>query len=52
LSIGFGSYYSGGALVKVAEMIGEKPWIAPLILVVFGTLLWSYLTQVTKRKVK
>lgn len=52
LSIGFGSYYSGGVLVKVAETIGEKPWIAPLILLVLGGGLWFYLTQATKRKVK
>jgi membrane protein DedA with SNARE-associated domain len=52
LVVGFGSYYSGSALVKVAETIGEKPWIAPLILVVFGSLLWFYLSQATKKKKK
>ncbi len=52
LVIGLGSYYSGGALVKVAELIGEKPWIAPLVLVTFATLLWLYLTKATKRKVR
>lgn len=50
LIVGLGSYYSGGALVKVAELISEKPWIAPLVLVVFAGLLWVYLTQATKRK--
>ncbi len=50
LVVGFGSYYSGGFLVKVAETISEKPWIAPLILVVFGGALWFYLTQATKKK--
>ncbi|MGB3961324.1 MAG: DedA family protein, partial [Sulfurimonas sp.] len=52
LSIGLGSYYSGSALVKVAEFIGEKPWIAPIILLVFGTLLWTYMKQATKKKKK
>ena len=52
LSIGLGSYYSGSVLVKVAEFIGEKPWIAPIILVVFGTLLWIYMAQATKKKKK
>lgn len=52
LVIGIGSYYSGGALVKVAELVGEKPWIAPLVLVTFATLLWLYLTKATKRKVR
>jgi len=52
LVIGFGSYYSGNALIKVAEFIGEKPWIAPLALIIFGGTLWFYMTQATKRKVK
>jgi membrane protein DedA with SNARE-associated domain len=52
LVVGLGSYYSGSALMKVADLISQKPWIAPLILVVFGSLLWMYLTQATKRKVK
>jgi len=52
LAFGFGSYYSGSALVKVAETIGEKPWLAPVILLVFGGLLWLYLEKATKRKVK
>lgn len=52
LVIGLGSYYFGGALVKVAGMVGEKPWIAPLILISVASLLWFYLTQATKRKAK
>ncbi|MEA3330452.1 MAG: DedA family protein [Campylobacterota bacterium] len=51
LAFGLGSYYSGSALVKFAEIIGDKPWIAPLILVVFGGALWLYMTQATKKKI-
>lgn len=51
ISIGLGSYYSGSVLVKVAETISDKPWIAPIVLVVFGSALWIYLTQATKRKI-
>ena len=50
LVFGLGSYYSGSVLVKVAGFIGEKPWIAPLILVVFGGTLWLYMEKATKRK--
>ena len=50
LSVGFGSYYSGGFLVKVAEAISQKPWIAPAVLVVFGGALWFYLTHATRKK--
>jgi membrane protein DedA with SNARE-associated domain len=51
LVFGFGSYYSGGALVKFAELIGDKPWIAPIILVVFGGATWIYMEQATKKRV-
>ena len=49
---GYGSYYSGGVLVKFAEVISDKPWIAPLILVVFGGALWLYMEKVTKKSRK
>jgi len=50
LVVGLGSYYSGSFLVKVAETVSDKPWIAPIILVVFGSALWFYLTHATKRR--
>ena len=50
LSVGFGSYYSGAPLMKIAELIGEKPWIAPVILLLFGGGLWLYLEKATKKK--
>jgi len=52
LVFGLGSYYSGSILMKVAETIGEKPWIAPIILVTFASLLWLYMEKATKKKVK
>ena len=52
LTIGFGAYYSGSFLVGVAEAIKKDPWIAPLILVVFGGALWLYLEKATKKKTK
>ncbi len=51
LVFGLGSYYSGNVLVNFAEVISEKPWIAPIILVVFGSALWLYMTQATKKRV-
>lgn len=52
LTFGLGSYYSGGFLVKLTEIITTKPWIAPLMLVTFGSSLWLYLTKATKKKIK
>lgn len=50
LVFGLGSYYSGSVLIKAVEFISEKPWIAPIILVIFGGALWLYLENATKRK--
>ncbi len=50
LVFGFGSYFSGSALVKAAQIIGDKPWLAPFILVVFGGALWLYMEKATKKK--
>jgi len=52
LAFGLGSYYSGNALVKFAEIVSDKPWIAPIVLAVFGGGLWLYLTMATKKKKK
>ncbi len=52
LVVGFGSFYSGEALVKVAGVVSDKPWIAIVILVVFAGSLWLYLEKATKKKVK
>jgi membrane protein DedA with SNARE-associated domain len=52
LVVGFGSYYSGKPLMELAELIGEKPWIAPLLLVTFASLLWFYMEKATKKKIK
>jgi len=50
LAFGFGSYYSGGILVKFAEVISGKPWIAPLVLLVLGGLTWLYMERATKKR--
>ena len=52
LVIGLGSYYSGEPLMKLAELIGEKPWIAPILLLFFGASLWFYMEQAIKKKQK
>jgi len=52
LAVGFGSFYSGGVLVKVAGVVGDKPWIAPLVLVIFAGSLWLYMEKATQKKSK
>jgi len=50
LSVGLASYYSSQFFIELAEIISEKPWIAPAVLVVFGGSLWLYLSVATKKK--
>lgn len=50
LVFGLGSYYSGSALVKATEEIFDKPWIAPIIVFIFGGALWLYMVMATKKK--
>jgi len=50
LAFGLGSYYSGGVLIEFVKLIGDKPWIAPIILVIFGGGLWFYMTYATKKR--
>lgn len=49
LVFGLGSYYSGAVLVEFAKMIGDKPWMAPIVLLIFGSSVWFYMEKVTKK---
>lgn len=50
LAFGLGSYFAGKPLVDFASMISQKPWIAPIIVVIVGGALWIYLTMATRKK--
>ena len=50
LAFGLGSFYSGSALVEFVKLISNKPWIAPIILIIFGGGLWFYMTHATKKR--
>jgi len=50
LVFGLGSYYSGGILVEGVKTISDKPWTAPIILVIFGGGLWFYMSHATKKR--
>jgi membrane protein DedA with SNARE-associated domain len=51
LAFGFSSYYSGEVLIKFASLVSNKPWIAPIVLIFFGGILWLYIQKVTKKSV-
>ena len=52
LVVGLGSYLAGKPIMGVYEVIVERPYIAPLIIVVLGGLIWYYLVNATKRQKK
>ncbi|WP_345970762.1 MULTISPECIES: DedA family protein [Sulfurimonas] len=51
LVVGLGSYLAGKPIMGVYEAIVERPYIAPLIIVVLGGLIWFYLSRATKKRV-
>ncbi|MDD4856194.1 MAG: DedA family protein [Sulfuricurvum sp.] len=44
------SYLFGGALIEGYKMVSDKPYLAPLTLLLVGGSVWFYLTQATKRR--
>ena len=49
LVIGIGSYLAGKPIMKVYEVIAERPYIAPIILVVLAGAIWLYLSKASKK---
>lgn len=50
LVVGVGSYLAGKPIMGVYEFISERPYIAPVILVAVGGLIWLYLSRATRKK--
>lgn len=48
--VGGGSYIFGGALIKTYEIVADKPYLAPLMLVIIGGATWFYISSATKKK--
>ena len=49
VSIGLASFYAGGFLVKAASYVSDRPWIAPLFLIVLIYILWIYLSKASEK---
>ena len=43
-------YLFGGALIEGYKMVSDKPYLAPVMLLIIGGSVWFYLSQATKRK--
>jgi len=49
LVVGGGSYLFGGAIIEGFKMVSDKPYLAPISLILVGGSVWFYLSQATKR---
>lgn len=49
LVVGIGSFLAGKPIMGVYDFIAERPYIAPLIILVLGALIWIYLGRATKK---
>jgi len=50
LTIGISAYYSSEFIISVFNYIKEKPWIAPMILVVIVVGIWYAMEHMIKKK--
>ena len=50
LTIGLSAYYSSEFIISVFNYIKEKPWIAPMILVVMVAAIWYAMEYMTKKQ--
>ncbi len=48
-SVGLLSFYSSEMIISIFDFIKEKPYIAPLILIVLMTITWNYLKKLEKK---
>jgi len=48
--VGLGSYMAGKPIMGVYEVIVERPYIAPLIILALGGVVWFYLSSVSKKR--
>lgn len=50
LVVGSASYLSGSVIMSAYEVVAERPWIAPIILLSFAGIIWLYLSVASKKR--
>lgn len=50
VAVGGLSFLFGGALIEGYKVVADKPYLAPVMLVIVGGSVWFYLSQATKKK--
>ncbi|AFV98408.1 MULTISPECIES: DedA family protein [unclassified Sulfuricurvum] len=48
--VGGGSYLFGGALIEGYKIVADKPYLAPVMLIIVGGSVWFYLSLATKKQ--
>lgn len=48
--VGGGSFFFGAALIEGYKLISDKPYLAPISLLLVGGSVWFYLSQATKKR--
>jgi membrane protein DedA with SNARE-associated domain len=48
-TIGTVSYFFSGYIIEIFEYLKDRPYIAPLILIVVATVIWQYLKNIENR---
>jgi len=49
LTVGLSAYYSSDAIVAMFNYLKTKPYLAPIILIIIGTIIWQYLNKIEKK---
>lgn len=50
VAVGGLSFLFGGVLIEGYKVVSDKPYLAPVMLVIVGGSVWFYLSQATKKK--
>ncbi len=50
LVVGFGSYMAGNAITAMYNVVADKPYLAPIILLSFAGAIWFYMSWATKKR--
>ena len=50
LVIGLSAYYSSEFIIKLFNILKDKPYLAPIALIVIGSAIWYFLTKIENKK--
>ena len=48
--VGLGSYLAGNVITSAYNVVADKPYLAPIVLLSFAGAIWAYMTWATKKR--